>query len=119
MEDLGESTQKSFQASAQTQGFLELLCWARNELIALQSTDPDPVRGLKVLVDILQCLVDFPLGLPRFFFQRVQFTRIRVKFVECFSFKIFKLFLVNYLTTTIRWPWSIQSILYGFVASGD
>nr|CAD2123994.1 unnamed protein product [Meloidogyne enterolobii] len=68
MEDLGESTQKSFQASAQTQGFLELLCWARNELISLQSTDPDPVRGLKVLVDILQCLVDFPLGLPRFFF---------------------------------------------------
>uniref|UniRef100_A0A915NSN9 Integrator complex subunit 7 n=1 Tax=Meloidogyne floridensis TaxID=298350 RepID=A0A915NSN9_9BILA len=78
MEDLGESTQKSFQASAQTQGFLELLCWARNELIALQSTDPDPIRGFKVLVDILQCLVDFPLGLPRFFFQRVQFTRIRL-----------------------------------------
>nr|CAD2197243.1 unnamed protein product [Meloidogyne enterolobii] len=78
MEDLGESTQKGFQASAQTQGFLQLLCWARSELISLQSTDPDPIRGLKVLVDILQCLVDFPLGLPRFFFQRVQFTRIRL-----------------------------------------
>ncbi|KAL7079635.1 hypothetical protein ACQ4LE_001864 [Meloidogyne hapla] len=78
MEDLGESTQKNFKASAQTQGFLELLCWARNELIASHSSDPDPIRGLKMLVDILQCLVDFPLGLPRFFFQRVQFTRIRL-----------------------------------------
>jgi len=92
MEDLGESTQKSFQASAQTQGFLELLCWARNELISLQSTDPDPVRGLKVLVDILQCLVDFPLGLPRFFFQRVQFTRIRVNLWNDFILKSSKYF---------------------------
>ena len=58
MEDLGESTQKNFKPSAQTQGFFELLCWARSELIGSQGIDPDPTKGLKMLVDILQCLVD-------------------------------------------------------------
>ncbi|KAF7637906.1 hypothetical protein Mgra_00002610 [Meloidogyne graminicola] len=78
MEDLGENTQKNFKPSAQTQGFFELLCWARNKLSSTNSVDLDPIKGLKTLMDILQRLVDFPLGLPRFFFQRVQITHFRV-----------------------------------------
>ncbi|KAL3097047.1 hypothetical protein niasHS_002763 [Heterodera schachtii] len=79
IEDLGESTQNCIP-SFQTRNLNALICWLRGELLAFHS-DTAKQRELKTCLDnlrnLLRQLVDFPLGLPRFFFQRVQFTKIK------------------------------------------
>ncbi|KAL3125059.1 hypothetical protein niasHT_000664 [Heterodera trifolii] len=72
IEDLGESTQNCIP-SFQTRNLFALICWLRGELLAFHS-DTAKQRELKTCLDnlrnLLRQLVDFPLGLPRFFFQR-------------------------------------------------
>uniref|UniRef100_A0A914GU08 Integrator complex subunit 7 n=1 Tax=Globodera rostochiensis TaxID=31243 RepID=A0A914GU08_GLORO len=80
IEDLGESTQNSIPCF-QTRNFFGLICWAREELLAFHgdgTNQRDLKSCLQLLRNLLEQLTGFPLGLPRFFFQRVQFTKIKL-----------------------------------------
>lgn len=80
IEDLGECTKsEEFHPNAQVLNFHALLNWARTELLATLADNSQSIgMNLHIVRHIFKHLLDYPLGLPRFFFQRVQRTRIKL-----------------------------------------
>lgn len=110
IEDLGESTKSNFQPNAQTRNFHALLNWVRDELLTFHSADTNLMNNMKMLNGMLYHLVNFRLGLPRFFFQRVQHTRIKAN-IFMYNFVIFPLFSVNHQSTANRRKERLQGLL--------